>query len=158
MQEEQITRDEYWMQQALLQAQLAAAVAEVPVGCVVVFEDECIGRGFNQPISAHDPSAHAEIIALRHAASKKKNYRLPAATVYVTIEPCTMCVGAMIHARIARLVFGATEPRAGAVCSHFQLLDAGNYNHRIQYEGGILSEQCATLMKNFFSQRRNQAE
>jgi len=151
------TREEYWMQQALQQAQQAASAGEVPVGCVVVHNDFCIGTGFNQPISAQDPTAHAEIVALRQAAGHLRNYRLPQATLYVTIEPCTMCVGAMIHARLGTLVFGATEPRAGAVCSHFQLLDTTVYNHRIEYTSGILADQCSQLMTDFFQQRRKPA-
>lgn len=151
------TRDEYWMQQALQQARLAASAGEVPVGCVVVHNDTCIGAGFNQPISAQDPTAHAEIVALRQASEHLRNYRLPNATLYVTIEPCTMCVGAMIHARLGTLVFGAREPRAGAVCSHFQLLDATVYNHRIEYTSGVMADQCGQLLTEFFQQRRKQA-
>lgn len=147
--------DDMWMRRALelaLQAQLAG---EVPVGAVVVDADNvCLGEGWNQPISGHDPSAHAEIVALRNAAQNRRNYRLPACTLYVTIEPCTMCVGAMIHSRIQRLVFGALEPKAGAVVSQFQLLDTDVYNHRIQYMAGVLEAQAAELISSFFQQKR----
>lgn len=146
--------DEYWMQEALLLARSAAAAGEVPVGALVVREGHKLGEGFNQPLSSHDPTAHAEIVALRTAAAAVANYRLPGSTLYVTIEPCTMCVGAMIHARIERLVFGAREPRAGAVCSHFRLLDTDIYNHRMQWSEGVLAGECAATMQEFFRQRR----
>ncbi|MDY6981910.1 MAG: tRNA adenosine(34) deaminase TadA [Pseudomonadota bacterium] len=121
--------DEHWMRAALAQAQQGAAACEVPVGAVIVLNDEVIGTGWNQPITSADPTAHAEVVALRAAARHQNNYRLPEATLYVTIEPCTMCCGALIHARVKRVVFGALEPRAGAVCSHFRLLDTeGIYN------------------------------
>ena len=146
--------DQYWMQLALLQAQLAAAEGEVPVGAVVVRDEELIGAGFNHPISSRDPSGHAEIAALRDASARIGNYRLPGATLYVTIEPCTMCVGALIHARIARLVFGAREPRAGAVVSQLQLLSCGHYNHRIVWSEGVLADECSEIMTSFFRSRR----
>ncbi|MDP1930897.1 MAG: tRNA adenosine(34) deaminase TadA [Gammaproteobacteria bacterium] len=146
---------EYWMQHTLDLAAHAAAEGEVPVGAVVVSsEGELLGSGFNQPILSHDPTAHAEVMALRAAASKLGNYRLPGCTLYVTIEPCTMCVGAMMHARISHLVFGAPEPRFGAVISGLRLLDEGEFNHRITWEGGVLAERSSELMKIFFRQRR----
>lgn len=147
---------EYWMRQALALAEQGAAAGEVPVGALVVLDDEVIGSGWNQPITSADPTAHAEVVALRAAARHQNNYRLPEATLYVTIEPCTMCVGAMIHARVKRVVFGAPEPRAGAVCSHFRLLDTeGIYNHRVAWEQGVLAEECAALISGFFQARRN---
>lgn len=146
---------EHWMQQALDLAAHAAAEGEVPVGAVVVSaEGELLGSGFNQPILSHDPTAHAEVMALRAAALSVGNYRLPGCTLYVTIEPCTMCVGAMVHARIAHLVFGAPEPRFGAVVSGRCLLDEGEFNHRMSWEGGVLAEPCSELMKGFFKARR----
>ncbi len=147
--------DEYWLRHALNLAQLGSSVGEVPVGALIVRDDVVIGEGWNKPITSNDPTAHAEIVALRQAAMQQSNYRLPDATLYVTLEPCTMCVGAMIHARIARLVFGASEPRAGAVCSHLRLLDAdGVYNHRIIYTKGVLADECSQLLSSFFRERR----
>lgn len=146
--------DQHWMSLALEEARQAAVVGEVPVGAVVVRDGVVLGSGFNCPISAHDPTAHAEVVALRTAALSEQNYRLPGTTLYVTIEPCSMCVGAIIHARVARVVFGAPEPRAGAVISTQQLLDADHYNHRVSYEGGILADECATIMQTFFRERR----
>ncbi len=147
--------DEYWMHKALMLAQQAAVAGEVPVGAVLVLDGVSIGEGSNQPIGSADPTAHAEIIALRQAAASLHNYRLPATTLYVTIEPCTMCVGAMIHARVGRLVFGAVEPRAGAVCSRFRLLDAeGVFNHRIEYQQGLLEAESSELISSFFRARR----
>jgi tRNA(adenine34) deaminase len=147
--------DDHWMQQALDLAQQGSAAGEVPVGALIVLNDEVIGSGWNQPITSKDPTAHAEIVALRQAATRLDNYRLPSATLYVTLEPCTMCVGAMIHARISRLVFGTTEPRSGAVCSHFRLLDAeGVYNHRVAWEQGVLADECGKMLSAFFQARR----
>ena len=143
-----------FMQRALVLAAAAAARGEVPVGAVLVRDGIILGEGSNQPISRCDPTAHAEIVALRAAAAREGNYRLPGSTLYVTIEPCTMCVGAMIHARIGRLVYGAAEPRAGVVHSQLQLPDAGFYNHRIQVEGGVLADECAAIMREFFRRRR----
>jgi tRNA(adenine34) deaminase len=148
------TTDQHWMQLALDEARQAAAVGEVPVGAVLVRDNQLIGAGFNQPIRSCDPTAHAEIVALRAAAAHLANYRLPATTLYVTIEPCAMGAGALIHARLARLVFGAVEPRAGAIVSATQLLDAPQFNHRVSYEGGVLAPQCAELMRQFFQDRR----
>lgn len=147
--------DEHWMRQALTLAQQGAAAGEVPVGAVLVRNDAVLGQGWNQPITSSDPTAHAEIVALRSAAQAQNNYRLPDTTLYVTLEPCTMCVGAMIHARVGRLVFGTTEPRSGAICSHFRLLDTeGIYNHRIAWEQGLLGDECATMLTSFFQNRR----
>ena len=145
---------EYWMQQALKLAQMAGDKGEVPVGALVVADGEIIGKGYNQPVSSHDPTAHAEICALRHASQNRQNYRLPGTTLYVTIEPCTMCVGALVHARVDTLVFGATEPRAGAVVSQQQLLDARYYNHQVAYVQGVLRDDCASLLLRFFKNRR----
>jgi tRNA(adenine34) deaminase len=143
-----------FMQQALALAEQAAEKGEVPVGAVVVFDGEVIGQGFNCPIGSTDPTAHAEIVAMRDAAKKLDNYRLAGCDLYVTIEPCTMCVGAMIHARINHIVFGAPEPRAGALTSQLALLDKNHFNHSMGWTGGILEDQCRDLMKDFFSQRR----
>jgi tRNA(adenine34) deaminase len=143
-----------WMQYALELAEMAMVRGEVPVGAVLVRDNTELGRGYNQPIMTNDPTAHAEIVALRDAARAAENYRLPGSTLYVTIEPCTMCVGAMIHARVQRLVFGAKEPRAGAVCSGHRLLDSDTYNHRIEFVAGVLEEECSKLIRDFFRSRR----
>ncbi|MFD1218413.1 tRNA adenosine(34) deaminase TadA [Microbulbifer celer] len=143
-----------FMQRALALAEEGAKLGEVPVGAVVVRDGEVIGEGFNQPISAADPSAHAEVVALRDAARRAQNYRLPGATLYVTIEPCTMCFGTLIHARIERLVYGAAEPRAGVVASQLKLPDQTFFNHKIQVEGGVLQDQAGGLVKEFFQRRR----
>lgn len=143
------------MQQAIALAQKAAEQGEVPVGALVVAPEGCISSGWNQPIAQHDACAHAEIVALRQAGQARQNYRLvPDATLYVTLEPCAMCVGAIIHARIARLVFGAFDPKAGAVSSAIALLDAPHFNHRVVWQGGVLADQCAALLQDFFSKRR----
>ncbi len=149
-------RDEYWMAKALALAQQAAGIGEVPVGAVLVLNDEVVGQGSNRPISSNDPTAHAEIIALRNAAQILVNYRMPETTLYVTIEPCTMCVGALIHARVKHLVFGALEPKSGAVCSCLHLLDGTTFNHTITYRQGVLAEACGQLISDFFQQRRVQ--
>ncbi|MDC3409526.1 tRNA adenosine(34) deaminase TadA [bacterium] len=149
--------DEAWMRKAIVLADEAAAVGEVPVGAVLVKDQELIGQGFNQPRLSHDPSAHAEIIALRDAALQSSNYRLPGTTLYVTIEPCTMCFGALIHARIQRVVIGALEPKAGAVISH-SLGDSIWLNHRIEVSYGVLEEECRLRMREFFDARRNKSE
>lgn len=148
------SRDEYWMQQALLLAEQAAKSNEVPVGAIVVRDEQIIGQGFNQPIGLHDPTAHAEIQALRDAAKNMGNYRLVDSTMYVTIEPCSMCAGAIVHSRISRLVFGATEPKAGAVISQTQQLDGEHLNHKVQYQGGVCESECSTIVSDFFSRRR----
>lgn len=142
------------MQHALALADLAEQAGEVPVGAVIVRDGVVLGEGYNQPISSHDPTGHAEIVALRTAAHNAQNYRLPGATLYVTLEPCTMCIGAMIHARITRLVFGAPEPRAGAVVSQLQLADADHYNHRMTYTADVLAEASAEKLRQFFRARR----
>lgn len=142
------------MRHALSLAAQAEEREEVPVGAVVVRDGELLGEGFNQVISAADPTAHAEIVALRDAATRVGNYRLPGATLYVTLEPCTMCAGAMIHARIAQLVFGADEPRAGVVRSTAALLDSPQYNHRVAWTGGVLAEQSSEQLRSFFRARR----
>lgn len=145
---------ERWMQRALELADRAAAIDEVPVGALVVRDNQVLGEGWNQVISARDPSAHAEIVALRAAATQVSNYRLSGATLYVTLEPCTMCAGAMIHARIERLVFAAAEPKAGVVCSRSQLLDEPWFNHRVEWEGGVLAEASSARLQDFFKARR----
>lgn len=148
------THDIAWMQQALGLARQAAELGEVPVGALLVKDGELLATGFNHPIVGADPSGHAEIHALRNAARILGNYRLPGTTLYVTIEPCTMCVGAIIHARVERLVFGAREPRAGAVVSHLQILDQSHYNHRVQWSEGVLADECSALISEFFRARR----
>ena len=147
--------DEYWMQRALELAKKAEAQGEVPVGSVLIKDDQVIGEGWNHPVSANDPTAHAEISAMRAASDKLQNYRLPGTTLYVTLEPCTMCVGAMIHARIERLVFGAYEPKTGAVTSVFDILQSPEHNHCVNFQGGVLENECAGLLKEFFQARRN---
>ncbi len=143
------------MKHALNLAIRAREKDEVPVGAVLVNKQgEIIGEGYNQPISSHDPTAHAEIMALRHAAKRLNNYRLPETTLYVTIEPCTMCAGAMIHARIARVVIGATDPKTGACGSLYNLIDDPRLNHRIDTTIGILEEECRTLIQTFFQEKR----
>ena len=146
--------DQYYMRQALVLAEKAAAEGEVPVGAVVVMEGEVIGRGWNQPIGSNDPTAHAEIIALRDAAAKLNNYRIADATLYVTLEPCTMCAGALVHARIKRLVYGAVEPKSAVIESNGCLLEAAYFNHRIECSGGVLADQCSAIISGFFVQRR----
>lgn len=146
--------DEHWMRLALNLAKEAGEDGEVPVGAVIVRDGVCIGQGRNQPIAACDPSAHAEISALRDACQQEGNYRLPGATLYVTIEPCTMCVGALVHARIDRIVFGAREPKAGAVVSQNDLLNHSSMNTTISYAEGVLEGESSALMTDFFSQRR----
>jgi len=145
-----------WMQQALQLAERAARQGEVPVGALIVDEkNKLLAQGWNQPIARHDPSAHAEIMALREAGESCQNYRLiPNATLYVTLEPCAMCVGAIVHARIARLVFGAFDPKSGAVTGAHPLLDAPYFNHRVAWHGGVLAEQCATVLQSFFRDKR----
>jgi tRNA(adenine34) deaminase len=139
---------------ALAEARKAEAAREVPVGCVIVLDGRVVGTGFNQPISANDPTAHAEVVALRGAAREVGNYRLTGATLYVTIEPCMMCVGAMVHARIGRVVFGAAEPKAGALGSTIHAQDAPGLNHRLEVAGGVLEEECRAMVQGFFRGRR----
>ena len=145
--------DVFYMHLALQQACKAYKMAEVPVGAIVVANHQVIGCGFNQPINTQDPTAHAEVQALRAAAAFKQNYRLPEATLYVTVEPCTMCLGAMIHARIERVVFGALEPKAGRVCSH-SLLEDSCFNHSLKLTQGVCAPQASALMQAFFTERR----
>jgi tRNA(adenine34) deaminase len=145
---------EDWMQRALALADRAANEGEVPVGAVVVRDGVLLGEGWNQMIAAQDPTAHAEIVALRDAARVVGNYRLPEATLYVTLEPCAMCAGALVHARVAQLVFGAQEPRAGVVCSNGALLDAPWFNHRVNWQGGVLAVESAARLQAFFQARR----
>ena len=142
------------MRAALEQALEAGRQNEVPVGAVVVLDDEIIGTGYNQPIGAHDPTAHAEIVALRAAASCLGNYRLTGSTLYVTIEPCQMCVGAMIHARIARVVYGTAEPKAGAIASAMRAHEHPALNHRLTATGGVLEAECRDIIQEFFRDRR----
>lgn len=146
--------DEMFMREALLLARQAAALDEVPVGAVVERDGVILGRGFNQPIVRHDPTAHAEIMALRDAAARLGNYRLPGCTLYVTLEPCTMCVGAIMHARIARVVFGAADPKTGASGSVIDLFAETRLNHHAEIVGGVLAEECGALLSSFFSARR----
>jgi len=148
------TRDSYWMERALTLAQRAADEGEVPVGAVIVRDDALLGEGWNRPIGDHDPTAHAEIMALRAAGRAAGNYRLPDSTLYVTLEPCVMCAGAIIHARVARVVFAATDPRAGAAGSAFSLLGNERFNHVVAVQGGVLAEKCGELLKGFFKARR----
>jgi tRNA(adenine34) deaminase len=149
-----VEQDARFMQAALALAAVARERGEVPVGAVVVLGDEIIGEGYNQPIGAHDPTAHAEIVALRAAAARLGNYRLTGASLYVTIEPCQMCVGAMVHARIARLVYGATEPKAGAIESAVRAHEHPSLNHRIDVTGGVLAADSRDLIQAFFQGRR----
>lgn len=149
-----IKSDQHWMQQALVLAEHAASQGEVPVGAVFVVDEQIIAEGFNQPISQCDPSAHAEIVTLRHAAQALDNYRLSCGTLYVTLEPCVMCAGALVHARIGRLVYGASDPKAGAVQSVMQVLDCPALNHRVEHQGGVLADQTSQLLVDFFKQRR----
>ncbi len=146
--------DEAWMSRALQLAGQAATAGEVPVGAVVVLDGKEVGAGFNAPISGCDPTAHAEIRALRDAASRVGNYRLPGATLYVTLEPCTMCVGAVVHSRVSRLVYGAAEPKAGAVESARRTLEEGHLNWRVESVGGVLARQCSGIISDFFARRR----
>ena len=146
--------DEFWMGRALDLAREAGRAGEVPVGAVLVAEGEEGGAGSNAPISTCDPSAHAEIRALRAAARRLRNYRLPGCTLYVTMEPCPMCAGAIVHARIARLVYGARDPRWGADGSVFDILRSGHLNHRVEVVGGVLAEESAALLQSFFRERR----
>jgi tRNA(adenine34) deaminase len=146
--------DHQFMQQALDQAKLAAMAGEVPVGAVLVRDGKIISRGFNQPIGNSDPSAHAEMIALRSAAQLESNYRLPGTTLYVTLEPCIMCAGAMLHARVERLVFGATDPKTGAAGSVLNVFSEKQINHQTQVEGGIMDDECGQVLRDFFKGRR----
>ena len=143
------------MRAALELAAQARSRGEVPVGAVIVLDGAIVGEGFNQPIAGHDPTAHAEIVAMRDAARRLGNYRLPGAELYVTIEPCQMCVGAMVHARIARVIYAATEPRAGAIESAMRAHEHPSLNHRMQAVGGVLEAECRAVIQEFFQSRRD---
>jgi len=149
------SEDERFMRAALDLARRARERGEVPVGAVVVLDDAIVGEGFNQPIAAHDPTAHAEIVALRDAARRIRNYRLTGATLYVTIEPCQMCVGALVHARVARIVYGACEPKAGAIESAMRAHEHPSLNHRLVAVGGVLEDECREVSQGFFEERRS---
>ena len=146
--------DRAWMRHALDLANRAGEEGEVPVGAVIVKEGQLVGEGWNRTISLNDPSAHAEILALRDAGERLANYRLPGCSLYVTLEPCIMCAGAMIHARLERLVFGALDPKTGAAGGRFDLLLNPDHNHRVQVAGGCLAAECGGLLQNFFRARR----
>ena len=146
--------DAGWMEQALEQARLAGAAGEVPVGALVIKDGEIVGRGHNRNLLDRDPTAHAEIVALRQAAARIGNHRLGECTVYATIEPCSMCAGALIHARVSRLVYGASDPKAGAAGSALQVLNHPNLNHKMDVTAGVLAERCSAILQEFFRQRR----
>jgi tRNA(adenine34) deaminase len=146
--------DHQFMQLAIEQARLAALAGEVPVGAVLVRNGVVIAEAFNQPIGNHDPSAHAEMLALRVAATAESNYRLPGTTLYVTLEPCTMCAGAMLHARVDRLVYGANDPKTGAAGSVLDIFSSKHINHHTQVQGGIMGDECGQLLREFFKERR----
>ncbi|QQQ53037.1 tRNA adenosine(34) deaminase TadA [Pseudomonas syringae] len=148
------SKDQYFMHEALALAAQGALLGEVPVGAVVVQNGEIIGRGYNCPISGSDPSAHAEMVAIRDAAKALDNYRLPGSTLYVTLEPCSMCAGLIVHSRVARVVYGALEPKAGIVQSQGQFFSQAFLNHRVLFEGGVLGEECGTMLSEFFRMRR----
>lgn len=146
--------DEHWMQQALGLAEQAAVAGEVPIGSLLVLNEQVLATGYNQPIGSCDPTAHAEIVALRAAARLQQNYRLPETTLYVTLEPCLMCLGAIMQARVGRLVFGAWDSRSGAVQQVLHAPLEQTLNHRLQYQGGVLADPCGSLLKTFFAARR----
>jgi tRNA(Arg) A34 adenosine deaminase TadA len=148
------SNDQHFMREALALAAEGALLGEVPVGAVVVQDGVIVGRGFNRPISGNDPSAHAEMVAIRDAAQAVSNYRLPGTTLYVTLEPCSMCAGLIVHSRIMRVVYGALEPKAGIVQSQGQFFAQGFLNHRVLYEGGVLGEECGAMLSEFFRMRR----
>ncbi|WP_349572886.1 tRNA adenosine(34) deaminase TadA [Azotobacter salinestris] len=148
------SHDERFMREALVLAAEGAELGEVPVGAVLVQGGEIVGRGFNCPISRRDPSAHAEMVAIRAAAAALDNYRLPGSTLYVTLEPCSMCAGLIVHARVARVVFGACEPRAGVAVSRGSFFAQDFLNHRVLVEGGLLEEECGAILRAFFKARR----
>ncbi len=146
--------DNAWMQYALRLAQRAEERGEVPIGALLIKDEQCLAEGWNQCIGLHDPTAHAELVALREAGRVLENYRLLDTTLYVTLEPCVMCMGALMHARVKRLVFGAYDPKRGAVCHALQLAEAPFLNHKVNCQGGVLEAECAQLLKAFFQQRR----
>lgn len=150
--------DELWMEEALRAAQRALVMGEVPVGAVVVCDGRVVGRGWNRNLADHDPTAHAEVVALREAGANLGNHRLGACELFATIEPCAMCAGAVVHARIKRLVYGADDPKAGAVHSVMQVVNHPQLNHRMEVRGGVLAGRSAELLQEFFRQRRGQAE
>jgi len=150
----QVELDRQFMQQALEQAGLAALAGEVPVGALIVRNGEVIARAFNRPITNYDPSAHAEMLALRQAALAEENYRLPGTTLYVTLEPCTMCAGAMLHARVDRIVYGAADPKTGAAGSVLDVFSSKQLNHQTIIEGGVMGQECGQLLRDFFKERR----
>ncbi|RDH84765.1 MAG: tRNA adenosine(34) deaminase TadA [endosymbiont of Galathealinum brachiosum] len=145
---------EYWMQQAIQLARKAADEDEVPVGAIIVKNDQLIAEGWNQPIQSHDPSAHAELMAIRNAGQVLNNYRLIDTTMYVTLEPCSMCVGAMIHARVKQLVFGASDLKTGATGSAINLIHDPIHNHKIEVTGGVMEDECREVLQYFFKQKR----
>jgi tRNA(adenine34) deaminase len=145
---------EYWMREAIVEAHKAGTEGEVPVGAILLINEKIVARAHNHSIQANDPTAHAEILVLRQAAYTMRNYRLPGSILVVTIEPCVMCTGAMIHARVDELVFGAYDPKAGAVCSHFRLADAPQLNHKITVIPAILADECGRVLQQFFETRR----
>ena len=148
------SEDQQWMQHALKLAERSRDEGEVPVGAVIVKDNQLISEGWNQPIADHDATAHAEIMAIRSAGKSLENYRLPDTTLYVTLEPCTMCAGAMIHARIGRVVFGAPDPRTGTAGSAIDLFSQDYHNHQIEVQGGVMREECGQILKDFFKGRR----
>jgi tRNA(adenine34) deaminase len=150
----QVELDRQFMQQALEQAGLAALAGEVPVGALIVRNGEVIARAFNRPITNHDPSAHAEMLVLRQAALAEENYRLPGTTLYVTLEPCIMCAGAMLHARVDRIVYGAADPKTGAAGSVLDVFSSKQLNHQTIIEGGVMGQECGQLLRDFFKERR----
>ena len=149
-----MTDDAKWMQRAFELAQKAKEQDEVPVGAVIVYENKIIGEGYNQPISSNDPTAHAEIVALRQAGQTLNNYRLPDATMYVTLEPCAMCAGAIVHARLAKLIYAADDPKTGACGSVFNLLQTNELNHKVEIEKGLMEEESRTMLQDFFKAKR----
>ena len=150
-------QDEAWMRYAIRLAQRAEDQGEVPVGAIIVRNNHCIAEGWNTPIIDSDPTAHAEMTALRNAGKALKNYRLNDCTLYVTLEPCVMCMGAISHARITRVVFGATDPKRGAICSALELTEAPFLNHKVAWQAGVLSETCGDLLRDFFKAKRRRA-
>nr|WP_298165685.1 tRNA adenosine(34) deaminase TadA [uncultured Pseudomonas sp.] len=150
------SRDQHFMREALALAAEGAALGEVPVGAVLVQNGAIVGAGFNCPISSHDPSAHAEMVAIRAAARAVDNYRLPGSTLYVTLEPCSMCAGLIVHARVQRVVYGTTEPKAGVAVSRGDFFNQAFLNHRVLIEGGVLAEECGAVLSAFFKARREQ--
>ncbi len=149
-----LANDEAWMRYAIRLAQRAESLGEVPVGALLVKNERCIAEGWNNSIASHDPTAHAEVVALRQAGRVVENYRLIDTTLYVTLEPCVMCMGAISHARVKRLVFGAFDCKRGAVCNALQLTDAPFLNHRVDWTGGVLETECGDLLRDFFRARR----